>query len=352
MGKKMLMKGNEAIAEASILAGCRFYFGYPITPQSELIEHMAKRLQKMDDGCFIQSESEVAAINMVFGAVAAGARVLTSSSSPGISLKQEGISYIAGANLPCVFVNVMRGGPGLGDIQPAQGGYFQCTKGGGHGDYRNITLAPSTIQEAVEHVFKAYELSDKYRNPALVLIDGMLGQMMEPVELPKAIDPKSLPKKEWAMTGTEGKRKPNIVSSFDIDPYGLEKMNIERQKRYKKIEENEIMCELYDCDNADIYLVAFGIMGRICKSVADLGKENGIKIGVIRPITLWPYPTKQIETISKKGKTMLTVELNAGQMWEDVRLAVNGRCKTPFYGRMGGVVPTDLEIFEEVKKHI
>jgi 2-oxoglutarate ferredoxin oxidoreductase subunit alpha len=352
MADKTLMKGNEAIAEATILAGCRHYFGYPITPQSELIEHMARRLQKMDDGCFIQSESEVAAINMVFGAAAAGARVLTSSSSPGISLKQEGISYIAGADLPCLVVNVMRGGPGLGDIQPAQGGYFQATKGGGHGDYKNITLAPSTVQEAVELVFKAYELADKYRNPAMLLLDGMLGQMMEPVELPVPIDPKKLPKKEWAMTGTENKRKPNIISSFDIDPVGLEKLNINRQDRYKKIEENEVMCELYECDDADIYIASFGTMGRIAKSVIDLGREDGVKIGLVRPITLWPFPKKQIEEISKKGKTILTIELNFGQMLEDVKLAANGRCKVEFYGRSGGVVPTDVEIYEELKKHL
>ncbi len=350
MGDKILMKGNEAIAEAAILAGCRHYFGYPITPQSELIEHMAKRLQKMPDGCFIQSESEVAAINMVYGASGSGARVMTSSSSPGVALKQEGLSYIAGAELPCLVINVMRGGPGLGDIQPSQADYFQATKGGGNGDYRNIVVAPSTIQEAMDLVYLAFELADKYRNPSVMLLDGVLGQMMEPVVLPKPIDPKSLPKKEWAMVGTGKKRQPNVINSLDIDPIELEKHNIKLQNKYKEIEKNEVRCELYNTDNADIYIAAFGSVARISKSVVDLAKEEGIKVGIIRPITLWPFPYKQVEDIAKKGKPILTVELSAGQMWEDIRLGVNGKCETPFFGRMGGMVPSDVEIYKEIKK--
>lgn len=352
MAEKVLVKGNEAIAEAAILAGCRHYFGYPITPQSELIEHMAKRLQKMDDGCFVQSESEVAAINMVYGAAGSGARVLTSSSSPGVALKQEGISYIAGAELPCFIINVMRGGPGLGDIQPAQGEYFQATKGGGNGDYRNIVVAPSTIQEAIDLVFLAFELADKYRNPAMMLLDGILGQMMEPVELPESIDPKSLPKKDWAMVGTQKKRKPNQINSLNIDPYDLEKHNFHLQKKYKEIEENEIRYELYNTENADIYIASFGTTARIAKSVIDLAEKDGVKVGLIRPITLWPFPYKQVNDIAKKGKAILTVELNAGQMVEDVRLGANGQCETPFYGRMGGVVPNDTEIYNELKKYL
>lgn len=351
MGEKILMKGNEAIAEAAILAGCRHYFGYPITPQSELIEHMAKRLQKMDDGCFVQSESEVAAINMVYGASGSGARVLTSSSSPGVALKQEGISYIAGAQLPCLVINVMRGGPGLGDIQPSQADYFQAVKGGGNGDYRNIVVAPSTIQEAMELVYLAFDLADKYRNPSMMLLDGILGQMMEPVTLPDPIDPKDLPKKDWAMTGTRKKREQNVINSLEIDPAELEKHNEMLQAKYKKIEENETRYELYNADGeCDIYIAAFGSVARICKSVIDQAKEEGINIGLLRPITLWPFPYKQVSELASKGKPMLTVELSAGQMVEDIRLGVNGKCETPFYGRMGGMVPTDTEILAEVKK--
>jgi 2-oxoglutarate ferredoxin oxidoreductase subunit alpha len=303
MAEKILMKGNEAIAEAAILAGCRHYFGYPITPQSELIEHMAKRLLKMDDGCFIQSESEVAAINMVYGASGSGARVMTSSSSPGVALKQEGISYCAGAELPCLIINVMRGGPGLGDIQPAQADYFQATKGGGNGDYNNIVVAPSTIQEAMDLVYKAFELADKYRNPAMMLLDGVLGQMMEPVELPKPIDPKDLPKKDWAMVGTQKKRKPNQINSLDIDPVKLEERNWKLQEKYKTMEEQEVMVELYRTDkDCDIYLAAFGTVARICKSVIDMAEEEGIKVGLVRPITLFPFPKKQISEIASKGK--------------------------------------------------
>ena len=275
------------------------------------------------------------------------------ASSPGISLKQEGISYIAGAELPCFLINVMRGGPGLGDIQPAQSDYFQAVKGGGNGDYRTIVVAPSTIQEAVELVYLAFELADKYRNPAMMILDGVLGQMMEPVELPKPIDPKSLPKKDWAMCGTEKKRKPNVINSLDIDPYELEKHNIKLQNKYKKLQETEVRCELYNTEgDPDIYIAAFGTTARISKSVIEMAKEEGIKVGLIRPITLWPFPYKQVEEISKKGKPILTVEMNAGQMVEDVRLGVNGRCETSFFGRMGGVVPTDTEILENVKKII
>ncbi len=353
MAEKVLMKGNEAIAEAAILAGCRHYFGYPITPQSELIEHMAKRLQKMDDGVFIQAESEVSAINMVYGAAGAGARVMTSSSSPGVSLKQEGISYCAGAELPCLIINVMRGGPGLGDIQPSQADYFQAVKGGGNGDYHNIVVAPSTIQEATELVYKSFELADKYRNPAMLLLDGIIGQMMEPVLLPEPIDPKTLPKKDWAMVGTEKNREPNIINSLDIDPMKLEDHNKHLQEKYRRLEEDDVMVEMYKTDqDCDAYIAAFGSIARISKSVVEMAEEDGFKIGLIRPITLYPFPVKEIREVASRGKPILTVELNAGQMVQDVRLAANGKCEVPFYGRMGGMVPGDTEIYEELKKYI
>jgi 2-oxoglutarate ferredoxin oxidoreductase subunit alpha len=348
------MRGNEVIAEAAIRAGLRCYFCYPITPQGELVEYMAKELPKRG-GVFLQAESEVAAINMVYGAAAAGVRTMTSSSSPGISLKQEGISYIAGARLPCVIVNMMRGGPGLGDIAPAQGDYFQATKGGGHGDYHMIVLAPATVPEAAELVMFAFDLSDRYRVPAMILGDGMLGQMMEPVELPPPVGPSSTgdapPGRPWALTGAKG-REPNVISSFDLDPEILREMNLVLQRTYREIEENEVRWEELETSDAEILIVAYGTMGRIAKTVVRMAREEGIRAGLFRPISLWPFPYAPIRRLAERIPVVLTVELSAGQMWEDVRLAVEGRAKTPFYGELGGVVPTPREITSEVRKHV
>ncbi len=346
---RVLMRGNEAIAEAAIRAGVRCYFCYPITPQGELVEYMAKELPKRG-GVFLQAESEIAAINMVYGAAAAGVRAMTSSSSPGISLKQEGISYIAMARLPCVIVNMMRGGPGLGNIAPAQGDYFQATKGGGHGDYHLIVLAPSTVPEAAELVMLAFELSDKYRVPAMILADGMIGQMMEPVELPEPIGPGEVPPRPWAVTGAKGRPK-NVITSFDLDPEGLKRMNLVLQETYREIEGNEVRWEEVETGDAEILLVAYGTMGRIAKTVVRLAREEGIKAGLLRPITLWPFPYEQIQGLAQRIPVVLTVELSAGQMWEDVRLAVGDRAETPFYGELGGVVPTPGRILEEVRKY-
>lgn len=347
---KVLMRGNEAIAEAAIRAGCRCYFCYPITPQGELVEHMARHLPR-HGGVFLQAESEVAAINMVYGAAAAGVRTMTSSSSPGISLKMEGISYLAGARLPAVIVNVMRAGPGLGNIAPAQGDYFQATKGGGHGDYRLIVLAPSTVQEAAELVMLAFDLSDRYRVPAMILADGMLGQMMEPVELPEPIPPERIPPKPWALSGAKG-RDPNVASSFDLDPYRFREILRALWDVYREIERNEVRWEEYETEDAELVLVAYGTMGRICRTVVRRARKEGLRVGLFRPITLWPFPYEPLRELSLRVPVLLTVELSAGQMWEDVRLSVEGRAKTPFYGELGGVVPTPDEILSEVKKHV
>ncbi|MFN3929829.1 MAG: 3-methyl-2-oxobutanoate dehydrogenase subunit VorB, partial [Thermoflexus sp.] len=345
---KVLMRGNEAMAEAAIRAGCRCYFCYPITPQGELVEYMARHLPRRG-GVFLQAESEVAAINMVYGAAAAGVRTMTSSSSPGISLKMEGISYLAGARLPAVIVNVMRAGPGLGNIAPAQGDYFQATKGGGHGDYRLIVLAPSTVQEAAELVMLAFDLSDRYRVPAMILADGMLGQMMEPVELPEPIPPERIPPKPWALSGAKG-REPNVASSFDLDPYRFREIMRALWDVYREIERNEVRWEEYETDDAELVLVAYGTMGRICRTVVRRARKEGLRVGLFRPITLWPFPYEPLRRLASRVPVVLTVELSAGQMWEDVRLAVEGRAKTPFYGELGGVVPTPDEILSEVKK--
>ncbi len=347
---RTLMRGNEAIAEAGIRAGCRCYFCYPITPQGELVEYMARELP-LREGVFLQAESEVSAINMVYGAAAAGVRTMTSSSSPGISLKMEGISYMAGARLPAVIVNIMRGGPGLGNIAPAQGDYFQATKGGGHGDYRLIVLAPSTVPEAAELIMLAFDLSDRYRVPAMILADGMLGQMMEPVELPAPVDPQSIPARPWALTGAKG-RDPNVVLSFDLDPQGLKEMNRELQQTYREIQGTELRWECVDTEDAEIVLVAYGTMGRIGKTVVRLAREEGIRAGLVRPISLWPFPYEPIRKISAQVPTVLTLELSAGQMWEDVRLAVEQRAQTPFFGELGGVVPTPRQILSEVKRYV
>lgn len=347
---RVLWRGNEVIAEAAIRAGLRCYFCYPITPQAELVEYMAYHLPKRG-GVFLQAESEVAAINMVYGAAAAGVRTMTSSSSPGISLKQEGISYIAGARLPCVIVNMMRGGPGLGDIAPAQGDYFQATKGGGHGDYHMIVLAPATVPEAADLVMLAFDLSDKYRVPAMILADGMLGQMMEPVELPEPVDPAAVPPRPWALTGAKG-REPNVITSFDLDPEILREMNLVLQRTYREIEENEVRFEEFETLDAEILLVAYGTMGRIGKTVVRMAREEGIRAGLFRPISLWPFPYMPLQKLAERIPVVLTVELSAGQMWEDVRLAVGERARTPFYGELGGVVPTPREITSEVRKHV
>lgn len=347
---KELWKGNEAIAEAAVKAGCHYFFGYPITPQNEIPEYMSMRLPQVG-GCFLQAESEVAAINMVYGAAGAGARVMTSSSSPGISLKQEGITYIAGAELPCVIVNIVRGGPGLGGIQPAQSDYFQACKGGGHGDYKLIVLAPASVQEAVDLTQEAFDIADQYRNPVMVIGDGMIGQMMEPVEFVE-IPKRELPAKDWATVGTKGQRKPNVINSLFIDPAECEKHNFKLFKKYEEIEKNELKVEEYKLEGAEIVFVAYGTTSRIVKNVIDALEKEGIKAGLIRPITLWPFPTKNIEEAAKKAnvKAFMSVEMSMGQMVEDVRLSVNGIKPVHFYGRTGGMIPNPADIVKEVKK--
>lgn len=344
---KVLMKGNEAVAEAAIKAGCRYFFGYPITPQSEVPEYFARKLPPIG-GCFLQAESEVASINMLYGASGAGARVMTSSSSPGVALMQEGISYMAGANLPCVILNMMRGGPGLGSIQPSQTDYFISTRGGGNGDYRTPTYAPSSIQELVDLTMKAFDIADKYRNPVFVVADGMLGQMMEPVEFPEEdIDPESLPYKDWAADGEE-KEERNIINSLFLSTDELEAENRKRDQKYKEITQNEVMVEKYDTEDCDIVVSAYGTTARICKSAKAMLEEEGIKVGIIRPITLWPYPYDAFKDL--KVKDILVVEMNLGQMVDDVKIAVEGRQKVHFYGRQGGKVPVAEEIVDEIKR--
>ncbi len=347
MSEKVLMKGNEAIAEAAIRAGCRHYFGYPITPQTELAAYMAKRMPKIG-GVFLQAESEVSAINMVYGVAGSGKRTMTSSSSPGISLKQEGISYIAGSDLPALIVNVQRGGPGLGGIQPSQSDYFQATKGGGHGDYRLIVLTPASVQEMADLTSLAFDLADKYRMPAMLLADGTMGQMMEPVELPE--EKVNTVEKPWAVTGTQGKRKHNIVNSLYLVPDELEKINFERYERYAKIEQDEVRYESYMMDDAEYCLVAFGIAARVAKNAITVLRSKGIKAGLIRPITVWPFPKKPIAEAADKVKAFISVELSMGQMIEDIRLAQD--CKKPVYlcNRSGGMIPTPEQIIAQVEK--
>ncbi len=345
---KVLMKGNEALGAAAIKAGCKYFFGYPITPQSELPEYMARELPEAG-GVFIQAESEVAAINMVYGAAGAGKRVLTSSSSVGIALKQEGISYIAAAELPCVIINISRGGPGLGGIQPSQSDYFMATRGGGNGDYRHPVYAPATVQEAVDLMMEAFNVADYYRTPVIVLGDGMLGQMMEPVKF-KEPKKRDLPPKDWATTGTKGKRKPNIVTSLFLDPQALEDHNWKLDKKYKEIEKNEVMYEMYKMEDAEIVLVAYGTTARIVKSAVETLREDGIKAGLIRPITVWPYPNEAFDKIPADAKAILTVEMSTGQMIDDVKIANRGRLPVHFYGRTGGMVPTPDEIIAKVKE--
>ncbi len=341
------MKGNEAIAEAAILAGCRHYFGYPITPQTEIGAYMAKKMPKIG-GCFLQAESEIAAINMVYGVSATGKRVMTSSSSPGIALKSEGLSYLAGADLPAFIVNVQRGGPGLGGIQPSQSDYFQATRAGGHGDFRMLVLAPASVQEMADLTVKGFELADKYRMTAMVLADGTMGQMMEPVSLDYDIAP--APDKPWATTGTKMEREHNIVNSLFLAPEELEKFNFDRYERYAYIEENEAMYEEYMMDDAEIVLVAFGIAARVTKNAINEARKLGIKAGLIRPITLWPFPKAPFEKAVDNAKAFISVELSMGQMIEDVRLATE--CKRPvtLCNRAGGMIPSPEQVLEAIKE--
>jgi len=346
---KKLMKGNEAIAEAAIRGGCRAFFGYPITPQNEIPEYLSYRLPEIG-GVFIQAESEVSAINMVYGAAGSGARAMTSSSSPGISLKQEGISYICGAELPCVIVNMVRGGPGLGGIQPAQSDYFQAVKGGGHGDYHMLVYGPSTVQEAVDIMYNAFDKADRYRLPVMILGDGMLGQIMEAVEIPPMKDPATFPAKPWAADGTGIGKDRRIINSLYIDPDALEQINHKLFDVYAELAKNETAYEEYRTDDAEIVLVAYGTVARIAKSAVNLLRANGIKAGLLRPITLYPFPSEAIQKIAeeKQVKSFLTIELSMGQMVEDVRLAVNGRKPVEFYGRTGGNVMSPEDIVKSV----
>ena len=345
MAKKVLMKGNEAIAEAAIIAGCRHYFGYPITPQTEVAAYMAKRMPKIG-GTFLQAESEVAAINMVYGVASTGKRVMTSSSSPGISLKGEGLSYLAGADLPALVVNVQRGGPGLGGIQPSQSDYFQATKGGAHGDFHMIVLAPASVQEMAELTVKGFDLADKYRMTTMILADGTMGQMMEPVslefEVAKEIE------KPWAVTGTKMERKHNIINSLFLKPEELERTNFERFARYKVIEENEVMYEEYLMDDAEICVTAFGIASRVAKNAIDEARKQGVKVGLIRPITLWPFPYEVFKKTADKVKAFISVELSMGQMIEDVRLAVEGKAPVTLCNRTGGMIPSPEQVLEAI----
>ena len=347
MSEKVLMKGNEAIAEAAILAGCRHYFGYPITPQTEVAAYMSKKMPKIG-GTFLQAESEIAAINMVYGVASTGKRAMTSSSSPGISLKAEGISYLAGADLPALIVNVQRGGPGLGGIQPSQSDYFLATKGPGHGDFHVLVLAPSSVQEMADLTVKAFDLAEKYRMPAMLLADGTMGQMMEPVQLPEPAE--STADKSWAVTGTKMEREHNIINSLYLKPTELEDKNIERFERYKKIEETECLWEEFMMEDAEICIVSCGITARVSRNAIVEARKQGIKVGMIRPITLWPFPKKPLLAAADKVKSFISVELNMGQMKEDIELAI--RCKKPvsLCNRVGGMIPSPEEVLEAIKK--
>jgi 2-oxoglutarate ferredoxin oxidoreductase subunit alpha len=353
MGEIRLMKGNEALAESMIRSGCDAYFGYPITPQSEVLEYLSNEDPMKRTGMVVlQAESEVAAINMVHGAGGCGKRVMTTSSSPGISLMQEAISYMASAEVPCLIANVMRGGPGLGTIQPSQGDYFQATKGGGHGDYHLIVLAPSTVQEMVNHVRDGFELAEKYRTPVFILADGAIGQMMEKVELFDQIPRKTdaeLPQ-EWATTGRGSRKMRNFITSLNIQPEKMEVINHHLQEKYRTIEKNETRFETYKIEDADYIFTGFGLGARICKKAADMAREKGFKVGVIRPITLYPFPTAVYQKYAGKLKGILDVEMNSGQMVEDVRLAVGDKTRVEFYGRMGGMIPAPDEILEHFEK--
>ena len=345
MAERVLMKGNEAIAEAAIQAGCRHYFGYPITPQTEVAAYMAKRMPKIG-GCFLQAESEVAAINMVYGAASTGHRVMTSSSSPGISLKAEGLSYMAGSDLPALVVNVQRGGPGLGGIQPSQSDYYQATRSAGHGDFHMLVLAPSSVQEMADLTVKGFDLAEKYRMTVMLLADGTMGQMMEPVEI-KVPEKKEFDK-SWATTGTKMGRKHNVVNSLSLDPRELERLNFERFERYKTIEETEAMAEEFMMEDAEICVVAFGIASRVAKNAIMQARKEGVKVGLIRPITLWPFPKKELKAAAEKCHSFISVELSMGQMIDDVRLAIE--CKRPvaLCNRAGGVIPSPDEVYAKI----
>lgn len=342
--EKVLMKGNEAVGAAAIRGGCRYFFGYPITPQNEVPEYMSRELPKVG-GVFLQAESEIAAINMVYGAAGAGARVMTSSSSPGISLKQEGISYIVGAELPCVIVNMMRGGPGLGSIQPGQADYFQSTRGGGNGDYRMLCYAPASVQETVDILMEAFDIADQYRNPVLVLGDGMIGQMMEPVEFVEP-RPRPLPPKDWATDGTGGRRAPNIINSLYLQAHELEDHNTRLAAKYAEMEKNEVRSESYRTEDAEFVFISYGTSSRITRNAVDLMREDGVKAGLIRPITLWPFPDAAFDELPASVRGLMTVEMSAGQMIDDVKIASAGRWPVRHYGRTGGMIPDQHGIIE------
>ena len=345
---KILMKGNEAIAVSALKGGCDAFFGYPITPQNEIPEYLSKHMLEQGK-VFVQAESEVAAINMVYGAAGSGVRAMTSSSSPGVALKQEGISYIAGAELPCVIVNVMRGGPGLGGIQPSQSDYKQITRGGGNGDYHVIAFAPENLQETVDIMKQSFDIADYYRNPVMVAVDGLIGQMMESVDLDREVPKRNLPEKDWATTGDIKGRSRRTVSSLYLDPNDLEKHNLKLNEKYKLIEANEQKYEAINLEDAEFIIVAFGTMARICRSAIELLAEENIKVGMIRPITIWPYPFKAFENIPNSVKGFLCCELNLGQMIDDVKIANNGRVPIRFFGRVGGIMPDPEEIVNAVK---
>jgi len=348
MTEKKFMAGNEAIAEAAVQAGCRYYFGYPITPQNEIGEYMAWRLPEVD-GTFLQAESELAAIYMVFGASGAGARVMTSSSGPGISLMQEGISYIAAAELPCIIVNMMRCGPGLGGIQPSQSDYFQATKGGGHGDYHLLVLAPSTGQEAANLTMLAFDLADKYRNPVMILGDGNIGQMMEPIEFKPLEKPIVAPKKDWALTGTPGRPR-NLIKTLFLDPVVLEKRNLANAAKLREAVKNEVRFESYLTEDAEIVIAAYGTVARIAKTAIKILREKGLKVGLLRPISLYPFPYQVFADTAERVKDFLVVEMSMGQMIEDVKLALCGKSRVHFYNRVGGMVPSFDEIVAQAER--
>jgi 2-oxoglutarate ferredoxin oxidoreductase subunit alpha len=346
VSEKVLMKGNEAIAEAAIQAGCRHYFGYPITPQTEIAAYMSKRMPKVGGGCFLQAESEIAAVNMVIGAAAAGKRAMTSSSSPGIALKSEGLSYLAGCDLPAVVVNIQRGGPGLGGIQPSQADYFQATKGGGHGDYRTVVLAPSGVQEMYDFTGLAFDLADRYRVTCMLLSDGILGQMMEPMEIRESAA--AAAEKPWALTGTGGAREPNIINSLYIEPEVLEKIVVGRYARYAEIEANETRWEESLTGDADIVVVAYGAAARVAASAVQAARAEGVKAGLLRPVTLWPFPKKPLAELARHVKSFVCAEMSMGQMIEDVELSI--RCARPVHlcTRTGGMVPTPEEVLAKI----
>lgn len=349
MNDVRLMKGNEALAEAAIRAGCKGYFGYPITPQSEILEYLAAEAPGRGM-VVLQVESEVSAINMVYGAAGAGFRAMTSSSSPGISLMQEGLSYIACAELPCLVVNVNRGGPGLGTIQPSQGDYFQATKGGGHGDYHLIVLAPNSVQEMADFVFEGFDLADRYRTPVMILADGALGQVMEKVSFRQYVPPEDLPAKDWATTGKKSDRKRNFITSLHIQPEQMEAINLKLQRKYEVIRKLETRYELIGGSDADILVVAYGLAARLCRRAVDMARQNGLRVGMMRPKTLFPFPTQILQDLKSGLDGILVVEMNAGQMVDDVRLAVSGNLPIAHVGKMGGLIPSPEEIYAQIRR--